>query len=46
MNLIPEVLSITATLGVRLQLTPINIAMLVALGLCVAVVWRWAKRYL
>ncbi len=36
MNLIPEVLSITATLGIKFQVTPGSIAMLVALGLCVA----------
>jgi hypothetical protein len=44
MNLIPEVLSITATLGLKFQVTPGSISMLIALGLCVAIVWRWAKR--
>ena len=42
MNLIPEYLDIAFAL--KLQLTPINICALIALGLCVAVVWRWYKR--
>lgn len=43
MNIIPEVLSVAATIGVKLQLTPGSIAMLAALIFCLAVVWRWAK---
>jgi hypothetical protein len=31
-------------IGMKIQLTPINVAMLVALGLCVAIVWRLCKR--
>ncbi|MCX6825746.1 MAG: hypothetical protein NTV06_00560 [candidate division Zixibacteria bacterium] len=40
-NLIPEYLDVAFAL--KLQLTPINVAMLIALGLAVAIVWRWAK---
>jgi len=43
MNLIPEYLNIAFALQVKLQLSPLNIGALVALGLCVAIVWRWAK---
>lgn len=42
MNLIQEYLDIV--FGFKLQLTPLNICALVALGLCIAVVWRWFKR--
>jgi hypothetical protein len=42
MNLMPEFLIVQ--LGIKVQVTPINIAMLIALGLCVAVVWHWFKR--
>jgi uncharacterized membrane protein len=42
MTLIPEYLDIV--IGVKLQLSPINIAMLLALGLCIAIAWRWYKR--
>jgi hypothetical protein len=44
MPIIPEVLSITADLNLKFQVTPLNIFMLVALGLCVAIVWRFIKR--
>jgi len=43
-NLIPELLSITATPGLKFQVTPGSIAMLAALIFCIAVTWRWAKR--
>jgi len=42
MNIIPEYF--VMQFGLKIQLTPMNIAMLVALGLCVAVVWRWARK--
>jgi len=41
MNLIPEYLDIAFAL--KIQLTPLNIGALLALGFCVIVVWRWAK---
>jgi hypothetical protein len=41
MNLMPEYLDMA--FAFKLQLTPCNIAMLIALGLAVAIVWRWAK---
>jgi hypothetical protein len=44
MNLIPECLSIAFTLQLKLQLTPLNIGALLALGFCMIVVWRWYKR--
>lgn len=44
MNLFPEVLAVAVTVGIKFQVTPGSIAMLVALGLCVAIVWRWARR--
>jgi hypothetical protein len=43
-NLIPEYLNIAFALQVKLQLTPINISALLALGFCFIVVWRWFKR--
>jgi uncharacterized YccA/Bax inhibitor family protein len=43
MTIIPEVLSIAAELTFKFQVTPLNIFMLVALGLCVALVWRYVK---
>lgn len=42
MNLIPEYLDIAFAL--KLQLTPLNICALIALGLCIAIVWRLCKR--
>jgi hypothetical protein len=42
MTLIPEYLDIV--IGVKLQLSPINIAMLLALGLCMAIVWARVGR--
>jgi hypothetical protein len=42
MNLMPEYLDMAFAL--KIQLSPINVAMLIALGLCVAIVWRWFKR--
>ena len=44
MNVFSDYLAMAFTLGVKIQLSPGSIAMLVALGLCVAVVWKWAKR--
>ena len=41
MNLIQEYLAIQ--LALKLQLTPLNIGALLALGFCLLVVWRWAK---
>lgn len=41
MNIIPGYVDFAVIL--RLQLSPLNIAMLLALGLCMAVVWKWAK---
>jgi len=42
MNIIPEYLDIAFAL--KIQLTPLNIGALLALGFCVIVVWRWFKR--
>ena len=42
MNLIQEYLAIQFAL--KLQLTPLNIGALLALGFCMVVVWRWYKR--
>jgi len=42
MNLMPEYLAIQFAL--KLQLTPLNIGALLALGFCLLVVWRWYKR--
>ena len=42
MNLMPEFLVVQ--FGLKIQLTPINVAMLIALGLCVAIVWHWFRR--
>ena len=42
MNLIPGYLDIAFIL--KLQLTPLNIGALLALGFCLLVVWRWYKR--
>jgi len=42
MNLIQEYLAIQFAL--KLQLTPLNIGALLALGFCLLVVWRWYKR--
>jgi len=44
MTIIPEVLSIAAEMTFKFQVTPLNIFMLIGLGLCVAIVWKWAKR--
>jgi hypothetical protein len=44
MNLIPEYLNIAFAMQVKLQLTPLNIGALLALGFCLCVVWRWYKR--
>jgi hypothetical protein len=41
MNLVPEYLDIVV--GIKLQLTPLNLAMLIALGLCAAIAWTWFK---
>lgn len=45
MNIIPDIFAVSVTFGVAFkgQISPANIAMLVALGLCVVVVWIWAK---
>ena len=42
MNLIPEYLDVAFAL--KLQLSPLNIGALLALGFCMVVVWRWYKR--
>jgi len=42
MNIIPEYLVIQ--FGLKLQLSPLNIGALLALGFCMVVVWRWYKR--
>jgi len=42
MNIIPEYLDIAFIL--KLQLTPLNIGALLALGFCILVIWRWFKR--
>ena len=42
MNIIPEYLDVAFAL--KLQLTPLNIGALLALGFCMIVVWRWYKR--
>ena len=42
MKLIPEYLDIAFAL--KVQLTPLNIGALIALGFCMIVVWRWYKR--
>ena len=42
MNIIPEYLVIQ--FGLKLQLSPLNIGALLALGFCLIVVWRWYKR--
>jgi len=42
MNLIQEYLAIQFAL--KLQLSPVNIGALLALGFCMVVVWRWYKR--
>ena len=44
MNIIPEAFAVAFTLQAKVVLTPLNIFMLVALGLCVAIVWKLAKR--
>ena len=41
MNLIQEYLAIQFAL--KLQLTPLNIGTLLALGFCLMVAWKWAK---
>jgi len=41
MNLIPEYLDIAFAL--KVQLTPLNIGALLALGFCIVVAWKWAK---
>ena len=43
MNIIPEYLNIAFALQVKLQLSPLNLGALLALGFCMVVVWRWAK---
>ena len=42
MNIIPEYLDIAFAL--KLQLSPLNIGALLALGFCMIGVWRWFKR--
>lgn len=42
MNIMPEYLAIQ--FGLKLQLTPLNIGALLALGFCMLVIWRWYKR--
>lgn len=42
MNLIPEYLDVV--FAIKLQLTPLNLCALLALGFCLLVVWRWFKR--
>jgi len=42
MNITPEYLDIAFIL--KLQLTPLNIGALLALGFCILVIWRWFKR--
>jgi len=42
MNIIPEYLVIQ--FGLKLQLSPLNIGALLALGFCILVIWRWYKR--
>jgi len=42
MNLIQEYLAIQFAL--KLQLSPLNIGALIALGFCILVIWRWFKR--
>jgi hypothetical protein len=44
MNIFPDYIALAFTLGVKVQLSPSSVAMLVALGLCVAIVWRFCKR--
>ena len=44
MNIIPEAFAVAFTLQAKLVLTPMNIAMLIALGLCIAITWRYCKR--
>ena len=41
MNLMPEFLVMQC--GLKLQLTPLNLCALLALGFCMVVVWKWAK---
>ena len=41
MNLMPEFLVVQ--FGLKIQLSPLNICGLLALGFCLIVVWRWAK---
>ena len=41
MNILPEFLNVG--LAVKLQIGPANMAMLIALGLCVALAWRYFK---
>ena len=43
MNIIPEYLNIAFAFQPKLQLSPLNIGALIALGFCLVVVWRWAK---
>lgn len=43
MNLFPEALAVAVTVGIKVQISPMNIAMLLALGLCMGIVWKWAK---
>jgi len=42
MNLMPEFLMVQ--FGLKLQLSPLNIGALIALGFCMVVAWRWYKR--
>jgi len=42
MNLMPEFL--VMQFGLKIQLTPLNLCALLALGFCMVVVWRWYKR--
>jgi hypothetical protein len=42
--MIPEAFAVAFSLQAKIILSPLSIAMLVALGLCVAIVWRFCKR--
>lgn len=42
MTLIPEFFEMA--FAVKIILSPFNFCALIALGLCVAIVWRWFKR--
>jgi hypothetical protein len=40
--MIPEALAVA--FEVKLILAPASICMMIALGLCVAIVWKWARK--